>query len=87
MLGNYCLHTMSTFIMIHTTCVIFLRIADIHNICFIIGDPNSAQAKEEKVMRSPAVTTIKEMGYSEDKIKAAIHTIKSRLPRGRTVSQ
>lgn len=50
----------------------------------ILGDPNSAQAKEEKVMKSPAVTTIKEMGYSEDKIKAAIHTIKSRLPRGRT---
>ncbi|XP_052711900.1 uncharacterized protein LOC128186179 [Crassostrea angulata] len=48
-----------------------------------ISDPNSAQAKEEKVMKSPAVTTIKEMGYSEDKIKAAIHTIKSRLPRGK----
>lgn len=45
-------------------------------------DPNSSQAEEEKVMRSLALTTIKKMGYSKDKIKAALRTIKSRLPRG-----
>lgn len=43
--------------------------------------PRSTQANEENVMRSQAVTTIKRMGYSEGKIKAAIHTIKSTLPR------
>lgn len=43
----------------------------------------TVQEDEEKVMMSPAVTSIKEMGYSEDKIKAAINKIKSRLPRGK----
>nr|XP_022287932.1 uncharacterized protein LOC111100402 [Crassostrea virginica]XP_022287934.1 uncharacterized protein LOC111100402 [Crassostrea virginica]XP_022287935.1 uncharacterized protein LOC111100402 [Crassostrea virginica] len=47
------------------------------------GEELSEQAKEEKVMRSPAVTTIKEMGYSEDRIKAAIFTLKQRLPKGK----
>lgn len=47
------------------------------------GDSTTAQEDEEKVMMSPAVTSIKEMGYSEDKIKAAINKIKSRLPRGK----
>nr|XP_022287973.1 uncharacterized protein LOC111100407 isoform X2 [Crassostrea virginica] len=47
------------------------------------GEELSEQASEEKVMRSPAVTTIKEMGYSEDRIKAAIFTLKQRLPRGK----
>lgn len=48
------------------------------------GDPTSAKAEEEKVVISPAVTSIKRMGYSEDKIEAAINIIKSRLPRGKT---
>lgn len=47
------------------------------------GDPTSAKAEEEKVVISPAVTSIKRMGYSEDKIEAAINIIKSRLPRGK----
>lgn len=47
------------------------------------GDPHLSRLKQE--MKSLAVTTMKEMGYSEDKIKAAIHTIKNRLPRGRHV--
>lgn len=47
------------------------------------GDPTSAKAEEEKVVISPAVTSIKRMGYSEDKIEAAIKIIKSRLPRGK----
>lgn len=47
----------------------------------------SNQAKEERVMKSPAVTTIKEIGYSEDMIKAAINTIKSRLSKGRACGQ
>uniref|UniRef100_A0A8W8JKX1 RING-type domain-containing protein n=1 Tax=Magallana gigas TaxID=29159 RepID=A0A8W8JKX1_MAGGI len=47
------------------------------------GDPTSAKAEEEKVVISPAVTSIKRMGYSKDKIKAAINIIKSRLPRGK----
>ena len=51
-----------------------------------VGEELSEQAKEEKVMRSPAVTTIKEMGYSEDRIKAAIFTLKQRLPKGRSLS-
>lgn len=38
---------------------------------------------QEKVVISPAVTSIKRMGYSKDKIKAAINIIKSRLPRGK----
>lgn len=46
------------------------------------GDSTTAQEDEENVMMSPAVTSIKEMGYSEGKIKAAINKIKSRQPRG-----
>lgn len=46
------------------------------------GDSTSEQATEEKVMMSPAVTTVKEMDYSDEKIKATIHTIKSRFSRG-----
>lgn len=45
-------------------------------------DSTSTQATEEKVMMLPAVTTVQEMGYSEEKIKTTIHTIKSRSPRG-----
>ncbi|XP_061171215.1 uncharacterized protein LOC133180760 isoform X2 [Saccostrea echinata] len=46
---------------------------------------NAAQAlsKEEKIMKSAAVISIKDMGYSEETIKTAITTIKSRLPRGK----
>ncbi|XP_062607654.1 uncharacterized protein LOC134269469 [Saccostrea cucullata] len=40
-------------------------------------------AKEEKIMKSAAVISIKDMGYSEEIIKTAITTIKSRLPRGK----
>ena len=54
----------------------------LHLCLLFVGEELSEQAKEEKVMRSPAVTTIKEMGYSEDRIKAAIFTLKQRLPRG-----
>lgn len=46
------------------------------------GDSTTAQEDEENVMMSPAVTSIKKMGYSEGKIKAAINKIKSRQPRG-----
>lgn len=52
-----------------------------------LDDSTSTQATEEKVMMLPAVTTVQEMGYSEEKIKTTIHTIKSRSPRGRAVGQ
>lgn len=55
-----------------------------HHVSYNTGDPTSAKAEEEKVVISPAVTSIKRMGYSEDKIEAAINIIKSRLPRGKT---
>ena len=58
----------------------------LHLSLLFVGEELSEQAKEEKVMRSPAVTTIKEMGYSEDRIKAAIFTLKQRLPRGLSLS-
>ncbi|XP_062603050.1 uncharacterized protein LOC134264784 isoform X2 [Saccostrea cucullata] len=41
------------------------------------------KAKEARIMNSAAVRSIKDMGYSEEKIKEAIDTIKSRLPRGK----
>ncbi|XP_061171199.1 uncharacterized protein LOC133180743 isoform X2 [Saccostrea echinata] len=41
------------------------------------------KAKEAKIMNSAAVRSIKDMGYGEDKIKEAIDTIKSRLPKGK----
>ena len=37
-------------------------------------------------MNSEAVLTIKRMGYTEDKIRKAIDTLKSRLPRGGQLS-
>ena len=58
----------------------------LHLCLLFVGEELSEQAKEEKVMRSPAVTTIKEMGYSEDRIKVAIFTLKQRLPKGRCLS-
>ncbi|XP_062599305.1 uncharacterized protein LOC134260773 isoform X3 [Saccostrea cucullata] len=41
------------------------------------------RSKEEKIMNSAAVKSIKDMGYNDEEIKAAITTIKSRLPRGK----
>lgn len=43
------------------------------------------QEDEEKVMMLLVVISIKEMGYSEDKIKVVINKIKSRLLRGKVV--
>ncbi|XP_056015256.1 uncharacterized protein LOC125677307 [Ostrea edulis] len=47
------------------------------------GDPATTQTKEDKIMKSAAVRSIKDMGYDDETIKAAISTIKSRLPRGK----
>nr|XP_022288057.1 baculoviral IAP repeat-containing protein 3-like isoform X2 [Crassostrea virginica] len=40
-------------------------------------------SNDQRVMNSEAVLTIKRMGYTEDKIRKAIDTLKSRLPRGK----
>ncbi|XP_062571372.1 uncharacterized protein LOC134233424 [Saccostrea cucullata] len=47
------------------------------------SDAAQTLAKEEKIMKSAAVISIKDMGYGEEIIKTAITTIKSRLPRGK----